>query len=110
MKERRKHKRLTVMGLIHAILPGESRTREVYLSNISRGGIGIYLHREVKTGQKIALVLTFQNERYGEREEKITLRVCWSSRIGRLYMAGLKFSRLTDERYKEILKALSVFQ
>lgn len=45
MKDQRRHPRITIMGLVTVTLPGESKSREAYLANISRGGIGIYLEQ-----------------------------------------------------------------
>ena len=110
MKDRRRHPRLTIMGLVTVTLPGESRSREAYLANISRGGIGIYLHKEVRPGQKIWITLRLKDQEGLETEQKIGARVMWSNPIGELYMCGLQFEKMTKERYEAVLKSLFVLE
>ncbi len=63
------------MGLLRAKLPGEAGTREVYLASISRGGIGIYLHKEVKLGQRIVITVRLKTGAGNETEEKVATHV-----------------------------------
>jgi Tfp pilus assembly protein PilZ len=107
MKERRRHPRLTIMGMITVILPGESRSREAYLANVSRGGIGIYLHKEVRQGQKITLTLRPKGQ---EEEQHIQTQVMWTGPVGDLYMAGLQFEKMPKEKYEAVLKSLFVLE
>jgi Tfp pilus assembly protein PilZ len=98
------------MGLLRVTLPGEARSREAYLANISRGGVGIYLHKDVKAGQKMTITLYLKDEIGQEKEVQVGARVMWSSPIGDLCMAGLQFERMTKEKYKSVLKGLFVLE
>jgi c-di-GMP-binding flagellar brake protein YcgR len=104
MKNRRQALRMTVMGIVRIALPGDSRTIEAYLANISRGGIGIYLHRKVRVGQKIRITVRLKGE--WEREEEIGAEVTWVSRAGDLYMVGVEFERLPKDQYQAVMNNL----
>ena len=108
-RERRKYLRLTAMGLVNLTVQGEE-PQEVYLASISRGGLGVYLHREIKAKQLVVITLKlFEEDRAGE-ELKIAARVRWASPVGRLYMAGLKFEPMSDQRYSQLLRHLNVME
>jgi c-di-GMP-binding flagellar brake protein YcgR len=110
LKDRRRHPRISIMGLLRVILPGDARSREAYLANISRGGVGVYLHKDVKPGQKIAIMLYLKDKAGQEKEEKINTRVMWSGPTGDLYMAGLQFEKMAKEKYEAVLKSLFVLE
>lgn len=108
-RERRKHLRLTAMGSVNLTVQGEE-PQEAYLASIGRGGLGIYLHREIKPRQLVVITLKlFEEDRAGE-ELKIAARVRWASPVGRLHMAGLKFEPMSDQRYRQLLKHLNVME
>lgn len=98
------------MGLMRVILPGESRSKEAFLANISRGGIGVYLHKEVKPGQKVKIIVHLEDKTGHEVEEVIDSRVTWSSKVGSLQMAGLQFAKMPRDKYEAVLKSLFVLQ
>lgn len=110
MKERRRHPRVTIMGLLRVILPGESKSKEAFLANISRGGIGVYLHREVRIGQKVQVIVYLEDKTGHEVEEIINSRVTWSNKVGTLHMAGLQFAKMPKHKYEAVLKSLFVLQ
>ncbi len=105
MKERRRHPRLSIMGLVRVTLSGEPKSREAYLANISWGGIGIYLHKKVQAGQKLRITVQLKNREGQEEEDQIGAHVSWSNPIGDLCMAGLQFEEMTKEKYAAVLKS-----
>lgn len=94
------------MGLIRVTLSGESKSQEAYLANISRGGIGIYLHKKVQMGQKLWVTVRLNDREGQEVEEQIGAHVSWSNPIGDLCMAGLQFEKMSREKYSAVLKSL----
>jgi len=104
MKNRRQTLRMTVMGIVRVSLPGDSRTIEAYLANISRGGVGIYLHRKVRVGQKLRFTVRLKSE--SDREEEVGAEVTWVSRAGDLYMVGVQFERLPKDQYQAVMNNL----
>lgn len=107
--ERRRHLRLTAMGAVNLTVQGEE-PQIVYLASIGRGGLGIYLHREVRSKRLVVITLKLIDEGYTGEELKIAARVRWSSPVGRLYMAGLQFEPMSDQRYSQLLKHLNVMK
>ncbi len=108
-RERRKYLRLTAMGAVNLTVQGEE-PQEVYLASIGRGGLGIYLHREIKPRQLVVIMLKLLEEDRAGEELKIAARVRWASPVGRLYMAGLQFEPMSDQRYSQLLRHLNVME
>ena len=108
-REKRKHLRLTAMGAVNLAVQGEE-PREVYLASVGRGGLGIYLHREIKAKKLVVITLKLIEEDPDGEELKVAARVRWASPVGRLYMAGLQFEPMSDQRYHRLLKHLNVME
>ena len=107
--QRRKHLRLTALGLVELVLQG-GNPQGAYLASIGRGGLGIYLHQKIESNQLVVLNLELIEEGKKGRVLKIAARVRWASPVGRLYMAGLAFEQMSDERYKILLKHFRVME
>jgi c-di-GMP-binding flagellar brake protein YcgR len=108
-RERRKYLRLTAMGAVNLTVQGEE-PQGAYLASIGRGGFGVYLHRGIKAKQLVVITLKlFEEDRAGE-ELKIAARVRWASPVGRLYMAGLQFEPMSDQRYGQLLRHFNVME
>jgi c-di-GMP-binding flagellar brake protein YcgR len=107
--ERRKYLRLTAMGQVNLTVQAQE-TQVAYLASIGRGGIGVYLHREVRPKQLVVITLKLIGNEYTGEELKIAARVRWASPVGQLYMAGLQFEPMSDQRYNLLLKHLNVME
>ncbi|HTN42446.1 MAG TPA: PilZ domain-containing protein [Nitrospiria bacterium] len=104
MKERRRNLRMTIMGMVRVWLPGEPNFVEGYLANISRGGIGIYLGKKTRTGQKLRIAVLLKGQE--GQEEEFEAKVAWTSRAGALYMVGVQFEKMTEDKYHAVLTSL----
>jgi len=107
--ERRQHLRLTSMGMVHLTVQGEE-PQEAYLASIGRGGLGVYLHREIKVKQLVVITLRLIQKDLTGEELKIAARVRWAGPVGRLYMAGLQFEPMSDQRYSLLLRHLNIME
>ena len=109
VKERRKHRRFGAMGPVDLTVQGEE-PQEAYLAGIGRGGLGVYLHREVRPGQLVVLSLRLiEKGREGEAL-KIAARIRWVRPAGWFYMAGMEFEKMSDERYRMLLRHLNLIE
>lgn len=106
MKDRRRQLRLTLMGIVRILLPGDPKFHEAYLANFSRGGIGIYLHKKVRIGQKLRVAVRLNEPANREEEQEIGAEVTWVSPAGELYMVGLKFERMAKDKYQAVIRGL----
>jgi c-di-GMP-binding flagellar brake protein YcgR len=109
VREKRKYLRLTAMGSVNLTVQGEE-PQEAYLASIGRGGFGVYLHREIKAKQLVVITLKLIGEEQAGQELKIAARVRWASLVGRLFMAGLQFEPMSDQRYSQLLRHLNVME
>jgi Tfp pilus assembly protein PilZ len=107
--ERRKHIRLSHMGTASITVRGRE-PREVYMGCIGRGGAGYYTHENVRAGELVVLDLRLKEEKWEDREMKFAARVCWVKPVGELFMVGLKFEKMSDERYRLLLRHLHLMK
>ena len=92
MKSRRKNRRLTIMGMGSLKVEGDRKAQEVYIANISKGGVGIYIHKPLKVGKDVHISFT-QRDIEGESSvEEQPATIAWCSRCGSVYAAGLRFA------------------
>ena len=92
MKSRRKVRRLTIVSIGSLRIKGEKRGQEVYLSNISKGGAGVYIHKSLKVGTEVLITFTFRDIEGERRFEDQSGTIAWCSRCGTVYAAGIKFT------------------
>lgn len=107
--ERRRHIRLSLMGVASLTVQG-GKPEEVYMGCIGRGGAGFYFARKLKSNQLVILNIRLMEERWLELDMKFAARVRWVQEAGKLFMVGLKFERMSDERYTLLLKHLKLMK
>ncbi|MBI3596034.1 MAG: PilZ domain-containing protein [Nitrospirae bacterium] len=107
--ERRRHLRLTTMGVVTLTVQGE-KPQEAYLASIGRGGFGVYLHRPVKAKQLVVMTLKLIEEERAGQELKVAARVRWAKSAGQLYMVGLQLEPMSEQRYGQLLRHLKVME
>jgi Tfp pilus assembly protein PilZ len=107
--ERRKHIRLSLMGLASLTVQGGTPA-EVYMGCLGRGGAGLYMEERVKQKQVVILTLQLMEERWLELDMKFAARVRWVVPVGKLFMVGLKFEKMADDRYALLLKHLKLMK
>jgi len=105
----RKHLRLSTMGVVTLTVQGE-QPQDAYLASIGRGGFGVYLHRPVKARQLVVMTLTLIEEEQAGQELKLAARVRWARSAGQLYMVGLQFEPMSDQRYGQLLRHLKLIE
>jgi len=81
-----------------------------YLASIGRGGFGVYLHGPVKARQLVVMTLKLIEEERAGQALKVAARVRWAKPAGQLYMVGLQFERMSDQRYSQLLRHLKVME
>jgi hypothetical protein len=101
--EKRKHVRLSAMWRVEVVAQG-GEPQEAYIAGIGRGGLGLYLHQELKPSQLVLVNLTLGGANAAQEQLKIVARVRWASPAGRLNMAGLSFERMSETRYARLLR------
>jgi Tfp pilus assembly protein PilZ len=97
------------MGVVTLTVQGE-QPQDAYLASIGRGGFGVYLHRPVKASQLVVMTLKLIEEERAGNELKVAARVRWAKSAGQLYMVGLQFEPMSDQRYDQLLRHLKVME
>jgi Tfp pilus assembly protein PilZ len=107
--ENRRHLRLSAMGPVEVVVQGEA-ARTAYLASLGRGGLGLYLPREVHVGQ-LVLVSLHLLAGHGDSEDlKVVARVRWARAVGDQWMAGFAFEQMSDARYARLLQHLNIVE
>lgn len=91
MKSKRKIRRLTIVGMGFLRTDNEKKGHEVYLTNLSKGGVGIYAHKPIKLGTRVLITFTHRDVEGERRYEDQPGIIAWCSRCGSVYAAGIKF-------------------
>ena len=107
--ENRRHLRLSAMGPVEVVIQGCAR-QVAYLASIGRGGLGLYLHQELRGGQLLLVSLHLLADQGDPEELKVGARVRWASRVESLWMAGLAFEQMSDARYTRLLQHLHIIE
>ncbi len=107
--ERRRHIRLSIMGLAALTVRG-GEPQDVYMGCIGRGGAGLYMEDEPARGQLVILHLDLKEASWDGAEMKFAARVRWAQKVGRLFMVGLQFEKMADERYALLLRQLKLMK
>ena len=97
------------MGLVTLTAQGD-KPQEAYLASIGRGGFGVYLYRPVKAKQLVVMTLKLFGVEHPDPELKVAARVRWAKPAGRLFMVGLQFVPMSDQRYGQLLKHLKIME
>lgn len=98
MKSKRKFRRLSIMGLARLVLPGERKSQEVYVANVSRGGVGVYYNKALKLNMPVTITVPFPHPETGQHVEQTrTGIVLWCKRCGGVYAMGIKFDKIADQ-------------
>lgn len=107
--EKRRHLRLSAMGPVEAVVQGGT-PQGAYLASIGRGGLGLYLHQEVKVGNLVLVNLHLLAGRGDPEDLKVVVRVRWTREVGSLWMAGFAFEQMSDARYQRLLQHLNIIE
>ena len=107
--EQRRHLRLSAMGPVEVVVQG-GVPQAAYLASIGRGGIGLYLHQEVRPGQLILASLHLLATQGNAEDLKVVARVRWAKEVGPLWMAGFAFEQMSDARYTRLLQHLQIIE
>lgn len=107
--ENRRHLRLSAMGPVQVVVQGGA-PQGAYLASIGRGGLGLYLHREIHPGQLLLVNLHLLKGQGDPEDLKVVARVRWAREVASLWMAGLAFEQMSDARYTRLLQHLNIVE
>lgn len=107
--ENRRHLRLSAMGPVEVLVQGGA-AQAAYLASIGRGGLGLYLQQAVRPGQLLLVSLHLLVAQGDPEELKVGARVRWVKEVGRLWMAGVAFEKMSDARYARLLDHLHIIE
>jgi hypothetical protein len=101
-QDKRRFPRFTVMVMVRLQQNLKAKSREAYLTNISRGGIGLYTHKRVQVGETYYI----RPMSWINLDGLWTVKAIWCKAEGDFIMAGFKFTSMTDQHFDRIKKQL----
>jgi len=101
-KDKRRFLRFPIMGMVRLQKTPTSKGTEVYVANISRGGIGLYTHKWVRAGEAYHISPISWNK----LNELWAVTAVWCKAEGDFIMAGFKFTSMTHQEFGQIKKRL----
>lgn len=104
---RRTHERYGIASLAEITLVSTGEVLDGLVSNVSQGGVGVYLEHPVPEGIDVRIRLAFlQTNGNQEITEIIPGRVVWVRPLHKIYVAGIQFTALDPERHRVLLQVL----
>jgi hypothetical protein len=90
------------MGMVRLQQNVKAKSKEAYLANISRGGIGLYTHKRVRVGETYYI----RPMSWANLDELWAVKAAWCKAEGDFIMAGFKFTSITDQEFDRIRERL----
>ncbi len=95
-QDKRRFLRFPIMGMVQLNQRLKGKSKEAYLANISRDGIGLYIHKRVRPGQTYYI----RPMSWNDFDDLWVVRAVWNKPEGDCVMAGFKFASMTDKDVK----------
>jgi hypothetical protein len=87
--------RFAIMGMVQLQQSPKGKRQEAYLANISRDGIGLYIHKRISPGKTYYI----RPMSWNNLDELWTARAVWCKPEGDCMMAGLKLISITHQDF-----------
>jgi hypothetical protein len=101
MKENRKSERFPLTALAEVELPN-GKSVPTYISNISRGGLGIYFREPLKAGTDLNIKLFYWASSGQMKSSKVDGRVKWSK--PGFFALGIALNELNTKEHDDLLE------
>ena len=107
-QDKRRLPRFAIMGVVRLQRGPLGKSKEAYIANISRGGIGLYSHKPVRPGETYCICPTS----WDSPARLWDVKAVWCRAAGDFFMAGFKFISMTyhdfDRMKKDFCPSLSL--
>jgi hypothetical protein len=101
-RDKRRFPRVAIMGMVRLQQKSKGKSKEAYLANISRGGIGLYTYKRVWARE----IYYIRPISWTNFDELWTVKAVWCKAEGDFFMAGFKFTSMTDQEFDRIKKRI----
>lgn len=99
MSDKRNGRRVPLKGLAQVYLP-DGHNYPTYVANISRGGIGIFLKKEIDPGTELAIKLFYEDRAGNIRSDEVKGEVMWGQ--GGFFAHGVAIRELNKPKHKDL--------
>jgi hypothetical protein len=99
-QDKRRLPRFTIMGMVRLQEGPWGKSKEAYIANISRGGIGLYSHKPVRPGETYCICPTS----WDSPAKLWEVKAVWCKAAGDFFMAGFKFISMTYHDFDRFKK------
>ncbi|HLC17639.1 MAG TPA: PilZ domain-containing protein [Thermodesulfobacteriota bacterium] len=106
MEDRRRSERRQLLGEIR-IRPDGSEWTQAVLTNINRGGVGLYVFGPMNKKESVSMRITYLKEGELNETEEVRGTVRWVKEIGGYNAAGIMFAEeINSRKYPNLLRCL----
>ena len=88
--------RFPIMSMVQ--LQQNGKSKEAYLTNFSRDGIGLYTYKRVRTGQTYYV----RPMSWNDLDEPWVVKAVWCKVVGDCVIARFQFALMTDKEFDRI--------
>ena len=107
MADKRRLRRRHLLGEVLLRPESGGRWIKAVLTNINRGGIGLYASGQLKKKEKVSVKLSYLRDGRPTDAEEIPGKVCWAKAIGESTAAGVMFqSKINKKDYPLLSRCL----
>ena len=107
MAWKRRFKRLSILSRANIRIRGQKARVKAYVANISREGVGLYVHKTLAVGSEVTVILQFVDHSGRELTEKIQGKVLWSQKA---FTAGISLKELSKKEHPRLLTFLGALE
>ncbi|MGH7274704.1 MAG: PilZ domain-containing protein [Nitrospiria bacterium] len=107
MAWKRRFKRLSILSRANVRIRGQKTLVKAYVANISREGVGLYIHKSLPKGSEVTVILHFVDHHGRELTEKIKGKVLWSQKA---FTAGISLKQLSKKEHPRLLTFLGALE
>ncbi|MBI5197637.1 MAG: PilZ domain-containing protein [Nitrospirae bacterium] len=100
--------RYGISSLAMVTIPGTGEVIDALVSNVSRGGVGIYTQSPLPVGLAVRIQVSFlQTNGNQEITEIIPGRVIWVKPLHKHFVVGIAFTALDDHLHSNLIESLN---
>jgi hypothetical protein len=104
---KRRFRRLSILSLADVQLKGTKTRHKVYVANISREGIGLYVAKSLPLQREVIVRLQFVNHEGIVLTEKLEGKVVWCRKA---FATGIAFMPLDKKAHPQLITFLEALE
>lgn len=106
MEDRRKYKREVISPHLKIVIPDTAESIGAFITNISSGGVEVYLDKKIDPGQVVELHISFETDPKTGHNEVVTGDIKWVKISGPRFLIGIAFKNVNSIEHPVLFEFL----